>query len=303
MRIKSSFRQKFIELKHTKQKGIALLQVLLISAIISILALYLTITARQQVSVAQTANDRVLAGLLVRSAESRVLFEMLTKESVESQLYPLPEGYNFYAHPIAIDKHTQVEIQDVAGLLSVRFPDQTLLRRTIQNLGGTADVASTVTDSLLDWQDEDDLKRLNGAEAGDYDIGPRNSAITLKSEVRLVKGVDDQLWRELKPLLTVPRVSYFNPMVAPEPILSAFLNSDVKDILELRKNGALNRGEFSQLTGVYDQEGIILSKSDLFRLNIEVNYGEARMSKKMTVRLRPYAKADGTVVDRIASNW
>ncbi|WP_394200803.1 general secretion pathway protein GspK [Shewanella waksmanii] len=303
MQYRQSFLGMQVRVPIRKQTGIALLQVLLISAIISVLALYFTITARQQVSVAQAANDRVLAGLLIRSAESKVLFELLTKEATDSHLYPLPEGYNFYATPIEIDQYTKVKIQDVAGLINTEFPDQTLLRRTIQNLGGTADIASTITDSLLDWQDSDDLKRLNGAEKGDYEIGPRNAPITLKSEVRLIKGMDDELWRKLEPLLSVPRASYFNPMMAPEPVLKAYLNSDANDILDLRRKGSLTRSEFSQLTGVYDQEGIILSKSDLFRLNIQVNYGQAKLEKEMTVQLDPYAKADGTVVDSVASNW
>jgi len=287
----------------SNQRGIALLQVLLISSIISILALYFTLTARQQLAVASLASDRVNAVLLLRSTESKVLFELLTKESTESDLYPLPKGYNFYANPIEIDEFTKVEIQDVAGLLSIQFPDKMLLKRTLIRLGAAEETADIFYDSLADWQDSDDLKRLNGAEKGDYLLGPRNAPITLKSEGALVKGMTPHLWSSLSPLLTVPRASYFNPMMAPAPILTAFLDSDAHDILQLRREGRLTRSEFSQLTGVYDQEGIILSKSDIFRLKIKVNYGTALLEKSTTVKLDPYAQKDSPVIDGINLKW
>lgn len=285
------------------QKGIALLQVLLISSIISILALYFTLTARQQLAVASLASDRVNAVLQLKSAESKVLFELLTKESTESDLYPLPKGYNFYANPIEVDEYTTVEIQDVAGLLSIQFPDSMLLKRTLIRLGSTEETANIYSDSLADWQDSDDLKRLNGAEKGDYLLGPRNAEITLKSEGALVNGMTPELWHVLSPLLTVPRASYFNPMMAPAPILTAFLDSDAHDILQLRREGRLTRSEFSQLTGVYDQEGIILSKSNIFRLKIKVNYGSASLEKTTTVKLDPYAQKGSPVIDGINLKW
>ncbi|WP_108947127.1 general secretion pathway protein GspK [Shewanella halifaxensis] len=289
--------------KIIRQRGIALLQVLLISSIISILALFFTLTARQQLSVATLANDRVNAELLVRTAESKVMFELMTKESATSELYPMPKGYNFYANPISIDEYTKVEIQDVAGLLSVQYPDHTLLTKTLERLGASSDIAVQFTDSLADWQDADDLKRLNGAEKGDYPLGPRNATISLKSEAALVKGMTPLLWKQVSPLLTVPRANYFNPMVAPSPILKAFLNSDAQDILRLREEGRLTRSEFSQLTGVYDQEGIILSKSDIFRVKIKVHYGAVELTKTATLKLDPYALEDRSVIDGVNSKW
>jgi len=286
-----------------KQKGIALLQVLLISAIISVLAMYLTLTSRQQIAVAKLVDDRANAGLHLKSAESRVIFELLSKDYSASANNPLPENYNFYAKPIKIDDYARVEIQDVAGLINIRTPDRLLLRNTLKRLGADENDSSVIVDSLLDWQDKDDLTRLNGAEKGDYALGPRNRPISLKTEMRLVKGVDKVSWHTLSPNLSVAQASYFNPMLAPRPVLQAFLNSDAESVLNLREQGVLTRAEFSQSTGVYDNIGVALSPSNVFQITFRVHYGEVTLEKQRTVKLDRYAGKDGTVVENLETIW
>ncbi|NOH84551.1 general secretion pathway protein GspK [Vibrio sp. 03-59-1] len=285
-------------------KGIALLQVLLISAIITVLALYLTLTAQQQISVAQLAADKATAELHLRSTESEVLFNLLTREeSTDNQELALPDGYNFYNTPFKVGKYAKVSLQDVSGLIDIHYPDETLLSNTIKNLGFDGNQAAIVVDSLLDWQDSDSLSRLNGAERGDYELGPRNRLISSYSELKLVKGFTSELWDKLTPLLSSVRTKYFNPMVSPEPILKAYLNRDVSDILELRAANKLTRSEFSQLTGEYEKEGLIFSNSKFYLLNITIEYNDVRIEKQRRIKFDPYASSTKPVVDDIDSIW
>ncbi len=286
-----------------KQKGIALLQVLLISAIISVLAMYLTLTSRQQIAVAKLADDRANATLHLKSAESRVIFELLSKDYSISANNPLPKNYNFYAKPIAIDEYASVEIQDVAGLINIRTPDRLLLRNTLKQLGADENESSVIVDSLLDWQDKDDLTRLNGAEKGDYELGPRNRPISLKTEMQLVKGAKKINWQTLSSNLSIVQTSYFNPMFAPKPVLQAFLNSDAESVLNLRELGTLTRAEFSQSTGVYDNIGVALSPGNIFQITFRVQYGEVTLEKQRTVKLERYADKSGTVVENLETIW
>ena len=57
-----------------KQQGIALIQILLLTAILSILALYLTKTAQEQVTMAQWSNDKAQALVELHSVESQLMF-------------------------------------------------------------------------------------------------------------------------------------------------------------------------------------------------------------------------------------
>lgn len=291
------------KLNINKQRGIALLQVLLISAIISILAMYLTLTSRQQIAVAKLVDDRANATLYQKSAESRIFFELLSRDYSSTATDPLPKNYNFYANPIKIDDYTKVEIQDVSGLINIMEPNRLLLQKTLGRLGVDENASSVIVDSLLDWQDKDDLTRLNGAEKGDYVLGPRNRYISLKTEMQLVKGVDKTIWQKLSPNLSMPQMSYFNPMFAPKPVLQAFLNDDAESVLKLREQGILNRTEFSQSTGVYDNIGIVLSPSNVFQITFKVQYGEVMLTKQQTVKLDRYAGKNGTVIENLETIW
>ncbi|WP_300477789.1 type II secretion system protein GspK [Shewanella sp.] len=291
------------KLNINKQRGIALLQVLLISAIISVLAMYLTLTSRQQIAVAKLVDDRANATLYQKSAESRIFFELLSRDYSSTATDPLPKNYNFYANPIKIDDYTNVEIQDVSGLINIMEPNRLLLQKTLGRLGVDENASSVIVDSLLDWQDKDDLTRLNGAEKGDYVLGPRNRYISLKTEMQLVKGVDKTIWQKLSPNLSMPQMSYFNPMFAPKPVLQAFLNDDAESILKLREQGILNRTEFSQSTGVYDNIGIVLSPSNVFQITFKVQYGEVMLTKQQTVKLDRYAGKNGTVIENLETIW
>ena len=291
------------KLNINKQRGIALLQVLLISAIISVLAMYLTLTSRQQIAVAKLVDDRANATLYQKSAESSIFFELLSRDYSSTATDPLPKNYNFYANPIKIDDYTKVEIQDVSGLINIMEPNRLLLQKTLGRLGVDENASSVIVDSLLDWQDKDDLTRLNGAEKGDYVLGPRNRYISLKTEMQLVKGVDKTIWQKLSPNLSMPQMSYFNPMFAPKPVLQAFLNDDAESILKLREQGILNRTEFSQSTGVYDNIGIVLSPSNVFQITFKVQYGEVMLTKQQTVKLDRYAGKNGTVIENLETIW
>jgi general secretion pathway protein K len=62
-----------------QQKGMALFQVLLITAVISILALQFTQTAKNQIAIARLIDDRIKASPLLATAESELLFTLLTE--------------------------------------------------------------------------------------------------------------------------------------------------------------------------------------------------------------------------------
>ncbi len=73
--------------------------------------------------------------------------------------------------------------------------DSLLLNMIFEEMGITLAEAETLTDSLLDWVDEDDLERLNGAESDYYENGengyrPPNEALQSWEELRLIKGFD-----------------------------------------------------------------------------------------------------------------
>ncbi|RMD84753.1 MAG: hypothetical protein D6815_03490 [Candidatus Dadabacteria bacterium] len=72
--------------------------------------------------------------------------------------------------------------------------DETVLRRIVRNLGYDEQTAAIVSDSILDWRDEDDFHRENGAEDDYYESLPRpyqakDDRFDALEELLLVRGV------------------------------------------------------------------------------------------------------------------
>ncbi len=87
-----------------RQQGIALFQVLLITAVISIMAIQFTQTARNQLSIASTIVDRVEAQAQLRTTEAELLYSLITEKRQQDTLSPnvYSRKWNFYGKPFTL---------------------------------------------------------------------------------------------------------------------------------------------------------------------------------------------------------
>jgi general secretion pathway protein K len=287
-------------------KGIALLQVLLITAIITILALYFSITAREQVKLAQLSSDRAEATLAIKTAQSRLFLALLTefREPQQNSTDNLIKHWNFYGEPFELNNIVAVQIQDQSGLISVNFPDSLLVRQMFQQNNLDPSLAPTIIDSLLDWQDADRLTRLNGAEHDEYVSGPRNGVITLKSEMARVRGVSVEVWQKFASMFTVYQRGPFNPMSSPAPILAGLIGNDrAYDYVERRKISPFTAVEFSALTGLQESMEQLFYPSDVLDITLRTTRGGVKIQKRMMVELKPYAVGAESPVDYLEIQW
>jgi general secretion pathway protein K len=127
----------------------------------------------------------------------------------------------------------------------------------IRNLGGLDDT-SGIVNSYLDWVDEDNFVRVNGAEEFYYKgqglpYGPRNYAIQYKEEVEWVKGMNRELYGKIEPFLTLLPSLGFNPNTASDEVSMAYLNineESVKNLKDYRSKMAVTSDtELFALTG------------------------------------------------------
>ena len=121
----------------------------------------------------------------------------------------------------------RVSIQDERGLLSLDNPDRPALSHLLLQEGVPQDSVDHLLDCLEDYTDTDSLRRLNGAEAPDYEaLGlppPRNDWLESPQELRQIIG-----WRDypdatdrLMPLLSSRRDGFYNANAAPRAVLMA----------------------------------------------------------------------------------
>ena len=107
--------------------------------------------------------------------------------------------------------------------------------------------ANAFMDALADWQDIDDLKRLNGAESYDYkmagyDYGPRNSYIQVMEEVFLLKDFPASLFENIREDCFFWGYANINYMTMSEKMLRIVFpdESTVDQILKLREDKRIN---------------------------------------------------------------
>ena len=299
-----------------KQKGIALFQVLLMTAIIAVLALQFTQTAKNQVAIATIMADRVKAELTQKSAESAVIFALLTEPleknteagslianqwnffnkafTLKHELSPStaisPTAYNTRSSTVA----TTLAIQDMNGLVTLyRGGNVKLVARLLKRFAVTDADASIIVNSLVDWQDFDSLVSTNGAEKANYNVQgmPSNMPLQSFSELLYVKGMTPMLAEKIKPFVTIRPQGYFNPMNAPKEVLSLLVPSEkVDNIIRLRDNESLTINEFALQSGIATDEGLYFYTSGLLRITLKTEVNDVVLTKQLDVFVQPNNK-------------
>jgi general secretion pathway protein K len=152
----------------------------------------------------------------------------------------------------------RVRLTDEGGKIPLNRADENLLRRVLGNVGLDADSQEEVADAILDWRDDDDLKRLHGAEA-EYYLGlpepyePMNGPFDAPEDLLLVRGVTremmfggsaDGLGRNEAPAVplrevfsTFNKTANINVRTAPPAVLRVLLGggeADVDEVVEAR---------------------------------------------------------------------
>jgi len=121
-------------------------------------------------------------------------------------------------------------LQDEAGLFSIRSPSPGALERFLRAENVDVDKIPRLRDTLLDYIDEDDLVRLHGAEARDYERAhrapPPNRPLMLPAELPRVLGWDELPPEQLASIIGHSTVNYggsVNLNTVPAALLPAWV--------------------------------------------------------------------------------
>jgi general secretion pathway protein K len=207
----------------SSEGGIALVVVLWMLALLTVIANSMVFSLRSDVQVA--ANN---AGSARAEAAADAGVHKAIRELVRPATDPLRWQGNGLTHEWLFDDVAmRVTIIDEAGKIDLNAAPETLLGSLFRSLGVDETLAVSLADAIVDWRDPDDLRRVNGAEKEDYvaagkDYGPRNANFETIEELRLVLGMNDDLFRRAAPLITVySGRSGVSSSVAPRAVLMA----------------------------------------------------------------------------------
>ena len=143
-----------------------------------------------------------------------------------------------------------LRLRDTGAALNPNEADEDMLRQFLAD-GLQIDyaLADRLTQAIIDWRDQDELPRLNGAEREEYEqagapVLPANRPFAEVSELKYVLGMTKEIFEQMEPYLTTVSSGRINVNAAPEPVLAAlpgFTPTTVAAVLRNRESGHLPR--------------------------------------------------------------
>ena len=224
-------------LKAAKQSGVALLQVLLISLVISLLAIRFTQTARDQITIAGQFNGRVQAQFTAYSAKSAAIFaalsDRITPVTVTGQgaglVLQIKNKLGRHGDPVTFDNGVTIALQDLNGLLPQRYPYHPLWPKALVGLGLTEQQAKQRLGIWSDFQDADIDAWIPGEKepltlpAGQAYL---NGFAQTDLPLRWVFADQPDLTKTLLSISDINTPYALNMGNAPRPLLQALFESD-----------------------------------------------------------------------------
>lgn len=182
-----------------RDDGSALIFVLWISVLLSVLLAGAISLSQQQARLAGAQRDVAGSDAALRSALELTAYDLAL--TGRSAIRDLPRT-------LAVGGRTiQVAVAPHQARLDVNIADGEAWQTVFLRAGLTPDAATAMSDRILDWRDNDERPRANGAERGDYPEDwprpPANRGFVSVEELRAVAGMTDAVWGCVAPLLTV----------------------------------------------------------------------------------------------------
>ncbi len=247
----------------TDQRGFALLAVTLVLALLGVVITEFAFSMRLEAAMVRSYKDAILARHLAEAGIQQGIREILSDATVHGldddgqvAFYQAPPGSA--ATPKRLPELPRSHVQLGAGEFSYRITDEEArlnlnsglpdrLGKLLTALEVDKDQRDTITDSIEDWRDANDTKRLNGAESDDYLQLPvpyraRNGNLQDIAELLQIKGITPELYwgHDDKPglvdLVSVRGRGTVNLNTAPKLVLQAVGLSDaeIDDVMQSR---------------------------------------------------------------------
>lgn len=232
--------------------GVVLVGVLWLLVLLSLIALNLSAGSRTELQ---------LAGNARLSASARHVAEAGVNWGLWSLMQANTSGWlaDGSTRSLELDGiRVEVALFDEQGKIDLNEADPLLLVGLFESAGLDEKTALAQVDAILDWRDEDELLRPQGAEEEQYRAaglpGPGNRPFERLQELRQVLGISEALYQQVLPALTLhSNKAEVNPIVAPAAVLLALPGIDPDSIeryIEERRRNYLNGQQPPLLTGV-----------------------------------------------------
>ena len=237
----------------TRRRGVALIIVLWVIMVLSLLISGFAFRMHVETQVASFSRKELKGEMLARSG-----VEIARMQLILDQRSPTEAGFDalnqawatnadlYVDQPLGEGKYN-VTVIDEESKLPINKLGQDQLKRLMDVLGIDPSDGDVIVDSILDWIDQDDLHRLNGAENDYYEsLSPpyasKDGPLDRVEELLLIRGVTKEIYGGepatedaparpgLGDLVSTLSSGQVNINTAPAPVLQALLGLDDSQI-------------------------------------------------------------------------
>ncbi|MGB9627188.1 MAG: general secretion pathway protein GspK [Thermodesulfobacteriota bacterium] len=192
-------------------RGVALIMVLWVIAILSVIVLEFCFGMRTEVNMTKNFREETTLYALAEGGIQRTIAELIYKhdpliqqkrKAMEGNLPSEKEVWVTDGRPIPLSfsqGKCEIKIMGEDGKININMVSEAFLRKIVKNMGLEGEAQDVVVDSIMDWKDPDDLHRLNGAENDYYQSLPepyfcKNGYLDSIEELLLIRGVTQELF-------------------------------------------------------------------------------------------------------------
>ncbi|HFC30216.1 MAG TPA: hypothetical protein ENJ44_04135 [Oceanospirillales bacterium] len=186
-----------------KQKGVALILVLWVTVLLTVIASSFALSARVEGIQAKMVFDTTRARYLAEAGLHRAVYEL---RNPDPEARWVADG-RIYKMEFA-DAEIEIQITDETGKIDINLASDELLVGLFASLGMSDEDAMMLTERVIDWRDNDNIKGLDGAEDEDYEAagykyGAKDALFDTVPEIQQVMGVTYEMYKKLEPAITV----------------------------------------------------------------------------------------------------
>jgi general secretion pathway protein K len=193
-------------MRTNNQEGIILIIVLWVLVILMVIVLSFSVMTRSETYASLAFREGLEKKYIAEAGIERGIGELFYKNAYRGQVM-LEEGKKVWrtdGTPYTVsffNGRFTIRIFDEVGKIDINTLNDLsgiILKNLLINSGVIEQDASAIVDSILDWKDADDLKRLNGAESDYYMSLPKpykakNAKFDTLEELLLVKGMNPDI--------------------------------------------------------------------------------------------------------------
>lgn len=283
----------------SKQNGIALIQVLLMTAIMSVVAISISISARNQVEIAESFKNKVKAENHLEKVKDRILFNLFAHDSQILHGNTI-DGikWDFSGKQVKIDEKTFFKIKAHTGKVSLSSSSPHYLIQLFIAGGADETLAKELTDAIGDWVDANDDARTNGAEQYQYSNGitVRNAPMQHISELKFIKGMTESIYEKVKEDITLYFTPSMDPRLMSDFLLNALFGATKAQIIRRNQLEGNSLDAISILLN--DESGSLLMENpwSVYTVEIVVKEEKVILHEKFDVKMKSQDKREPIVI-------